>query len=170
MEQENLKTNTDSSQITFKLTPEERRYIEKEVEKFDTTLSEYIRIKVLDNADQTFKLKSKLLAQLKENKRLQIMLSRFQEMELTPDCMILPVSQEIKKIFETLFSDNDSETTPEVKIIEFLMVVVMRKGIFQDLSWGKNITINQIDEALKSFKAELEDFNAENEEDFEEKD
>lgn len=131
MEQEISKNSSDYSQITFKLTPEERRYIEKEVEKFDVSLSEYIRIKVLDNADQTFTLKAKLSAQVKENKRLQIKLSRFQEIELAPDSIILPVTPKIKDILETLFSDFGSETiTTEIKIAEFLLIAVMRKGGF----------------------------------------
>lgn len=166
MEQENLKTNTDSSQITFKLAPEERQYIEKEAEKFDVTISEYIRIKVLDNADQIFKVKAKLIALEKENKRLQIRLSRFQEMELAPDGMVLPINQEIREIFELMFINFDSNLgSTEQKIVQFVLLILTRKNTFKELAYDKNITIDRIEIALDDFVEEIKALQFENSDD-----
>lgn len=166
MEQENLKTNTDSSQITFKLAPEERQYIEKEAEKFDVTISEYIRIKVLDNADQIFKVKAKLIALEKENKRLQIRLSRFQEMELAPDGMVLPINQEIREIFELMFINFDSNLgSTEQKIVQFVLLILTRKNTFKELAYDKNITIDRIEFVLDEFVEEIKSLQYENSED-----
>ena len=156
MEEENQKITSDSAQITFKLTSEERQYLEKEIEKFDVTMSEYIRIKVLNNADQTLKLKSKMLALLKENKGLQIKLSRFQEMEVNSESIILPINNEIRKILEAFFTEFYSEeNSMETNLVIFLMNMLLSESIFKGLAYNTQITIDQITQAKELYQEEL---------------
>jgi hypothetical protein len=156
METENTKNNSDSSQITFKCSPEERQEVDSQAAKFKMSNSEYIRIKVFDDDEQVFRLKSKNSELDKENKELQVKLSRYKESERSPDNIVLQLTPEVRELFEKLFKDlYSSEKSVGNNIILFLFLMI--EFHFKALVGQKDISLEDVQNVQETFRYETEE-------------
>jgi len=104
METERNKTASDSAQINFKLSSQERETIEKSAENVGVTLSEYCRIKCLLDEDQAFALKMKVVDLEKKVKELQVKQSFYKDTQRDPYSIVLQLQAKEREIFEKLFN------------------------------------------------------------------
>lgn len=112
MEPEFKKNNSDATQITFKLSTDERQLIEDTAGKFDLSVSEFIRIKLLTEEEDVFLLRKNLMEAEKQVKELKIKLGFYKQTERSPTDIILKLTDEERKIIDLLYFDfTDAKAT-----------------------------------------------------------
>lgn len=155
MEPEFKKNNNDATQITFKLSTDERQLIEETASKFDLSVSEFIRIKLLTEEEDVFLLRKNLMEAERQVKELKIKLGFYKQTERSPTDIILKLTDEERKIINLLYFDfTDAKATLGKNIIYLLFTLPCIDQFYKAYFSLKGIDQNEINE----FKENLEPF------------
>ncbi|MBL0047505.1 MAG: hypothetical protein IPP32_05330 [Bacteroidetes bacterium] len=102
-----IKNNTsETTQITFKLTQDERQTIEESAGDLDLNISEYCRLKSLMDENTVLTQKRKISDLEKEVKLMKVKLDFYKNSERTPEHhIVLDVTKEERETFEKMFGD-----------------------------------------------------------------
>lgn len=146
MEPEFKKNNTEATQITFKLNSDERQLIEETAGKFDLSVSEYIRIKLLTVEEDVFLLRKNLIDAERRVKELKIKLSFYKETERSPTDVILKLTEEERKAIELLYFDfRDSSASLSQNILSALFEIASLELFFKSYFSMKGISREEIE-------------------------
>jgi len=106
MEAETKNNTSEITQITFKLTQDERQIIEESSNALDLNISEFCRIKCLMSENTVLEQRLKILEYEKQIKTLRVNLDFFKNSERTPNHhIVLEVTEEEREVINKMFGD-----------------------------------------------------------------
>lgn len=106
METENKNNVSETTQITFKLSQDERQTIEESSKSLELNISEYCRLKCLMNENTVLEQRVKLNEYEKQIKSLKVNLDFYKNSVRTPDHhIVLNVTEEERETIEKMFGD-----------------------------------------------------------------
>ena len=147
MESEIKKNNGEATQITFKLSTDERQLIEDIAGKFELTTSEFIRIKLLTEEEDVFQLRKNLMESERQVKELKVKLGFYKDTERSPTDIILKLDEDERRIIELLYFDfRDSKVTLGQNILSVLFSLPLIDQFYKGYFSLKDIDLDEIED------------------------
>ena len=147
MESEIKKNNGEATQITFKLSTDERQLIEDIAGKFELTTSEFIRIKLLTEEEDVFQLRKNLMESERQVKELKVKLGFYKDTERSPTDIIQKLDEDERRIIELLYFDfRDSKVTLGQNILSVLFSLPLIDQFYKGYFSLKDIDLDEIED------------------------
>lgn len=149
METENKKNAGELTQITFKLTADDRQTIQETADSLELNVSEYCRIKCLVDENVVIVQQNQIMQLEKEVKQLKVKLAYYKNSERNPNHIVLELSKVQKNIIDDLFNDftNKNERLSS-NIIDALIHITTEDIHRKNLFYSKKITVEEIEKAF----------------------
>jgi hypothetical protein len=148
METETKNNTSETTQITFKLSQDERQTIEESAGDLELSLSEYCRLKCLMDENTVLEQRKILAEYEKVIKGLKVNLGFYKNSERTPDhYVILEVDEEQRDALERMYGhfmsiNQDLSTNLIDALIQFYAKLIKE----QYLGFESKITIEEVAE------------------------
>lgn len=152
MEPENKKNAGELTQITFKLTSDDRQTIQETADSLELNVSEYCRLKCLADENAVIEQQNQIMRLEKEVKHLKVKLAYYKDSERTPNDILIKLTSDQRNILEKLYADYcyPREVSIGENIIQALVCYTIFEPIFPDHK-NKGFTIEQIYDAFDPY-------------------
>lgn len=146
-----IKNNTsETTQITFKLTQDERQTIEESAGDLDLNISEYCRLKSLMDENTVLTQKRKISDLEKEVKLMKVKLDFYKNSERTPDeYIVLEVNQlqraTLVEMYAGFMTPNQELSKDLIDVLLYFYTVLKRDNYS---GYDKKISYAEVDDAF----------------------